>query len=65
MSISLSMAKREHPGKWYQKKWCEAHQGRIEVVLQDGSRCDCVTDTHAIEFDFGSQWTVAINMRIG
>ena len=27
--------------------------GRVEVVLPDGARCDCVTDTHAIEFDFG------------
>jgi hypothetical protein len=24
------------------------------------SRCDCVTDTHAIEFDFGSNWAEAI-----
>jgi hypothetical protein len=25
---------------------------------------DCVTDTHAIEFDFGNNWTEAINWRI-
>jgi hypothetical protein len=47
------LAKREHPEKWYQQTWCEAQKGRIEVVLPDGTRCDCVTDTHAIEFDFG------------
>ena len=35
-------------------KWCEAQKGRVEVVLPDGTRCDCVTDTHAIEFDFGN-----------
>jgi hypothetical protein len=44
-------AKREHPEKWYQKEWCEAHKGQVEVVLPDGTRCDCITDTHAIEFD--------------
>jgi hypothetical protein len=44
---------QEHPEKWYQQKWCEAHKGQTEVVLPDGTRCDCVTDTHAIEFDFG------------
>ena len=48
------LAKREHPEKWYQEKWCEAQKGQVEVVLPDGTRCDCVTDTHAIEFDFGS-----------
>jgi len=50
---SLLFAKREHPEKWYQAKWCEEQKGRVEVVLPDGTRCDCVTDTHAIEFDFG------------
>jgi hypothetical protein len=34
---SLLMAKREHPEKWYQQKWCEAHEGQVEVVLPDGS----------------------------
>ena len=47
------LAKREHPEKWYQQKWCEAHRGQVEVVLPDGTRCDCLTETHAIEFDFG------------
>ncbi len=61
---SLVLAGREHPEKWYQKKWCEEQKGRVEVVLPDGTRCDCVTDTHAIEFDFGSQSAEAINMRV-
>ena len=51
---ALLFAKREHPEKWYQQNWCEVHNGRVEVALPDGTRCDCVTDTHAIEFDFGS-----------
>ncbi len=54
------LAKREHPEKWYQQKWCEAHKGQVEVVLPDGTRCDCVTETHAIEFDFGNNWTEAV-----
>ena len=57
---SLLLAKREHPEKWYQVKWCQAHKGKIEVVLPDGTRCDCVTDTHAIEFDFGNNWAEAL-----
>jgi hypothetical protein len=29
-------------------------------VLPDGTRCDCLTDTHAIEFDFGNKWAEAV-----
>jgi len=57
-------AKREHPEKWYQQKWCEEHSGQVEVVLPDGTRCDCVTDTHAIEFDFGTGWAEAIGQGL-
>ena len=57
---SLLLAKREHPEKWYQEKWCREQGGQIEVVLADGTRCDCVTDTHAVEFDFGNNWAEAI-----
>ena len=31
------LGKREHPEKWYQEKWCDAHKGQVEVVLPDGS----------------------------
>ena len=41
---SLLFAKREHPEKWYQVKWCQAHKGKVEVVLPDGTRCGCLTD---------------------
>ena len=57
---TLMLAKREHPEKWYQEKWCEANQGQVEVVLPDGTNCDCVTDTHAIEFDFGDHWSETV-----
>jgi hypothetical protein len=39
--------------KWYQERWCREHGGQVEVVLPDQTRRDCVTETHAIEFDFG------------
>ena len=46
--------------KWYQERWCRKQGEQVEVVLPDKTRCDCVTDTHAIEFDFGNNWTEAI-----
>jgi len=32
----------------------------MEVVLPDRTRCDCLTETHAIEFDFGKKGAEAI-----
>ena len=54
------VAKREHIKKWYQERLCREQGGQVEVVLPDKTRCDCVTDTHAVEFDFGSNWAEAI-----
>ncbi len=46
--------------KDYQKAWCDAHSGSTEVVLPDKARVDCVTSTHAIEFDFAVKWAESI-----
>ena len=61
---SLLLAKREHPEKWYQERWCREQGGQVEVVLPGKTRCDCVTDTHAIEFDFGSGWAESIGQGL-
>jgi len=34
------------------------------VVLPGRTRCDCVTDSHAIEFDFGNKWTEAVGQSL-
>ena len=52
--------------KWYQEKWCETHNGQIEFTLQDGTLCDCMSNTHAIEFHSGDTWFAkifALNLR--
>jgi hypothetical protein len=48
----------------YQKAWCDAHGGQMEVVLTDNTRADCVTNTHAIEFDFAPKWAEAIGQAL-
>ena len=59
-----ALANRDHPEKWYQEKWCQERGGRTEVRLPDRTRCDCLTDTHAIEFDFGNKWAEAIGQSL-
>ena len=36
----------------------------MEVVLPDKTRCDCVTTTHAIEFDFANKWAEALGQAL-
>jgi hypothetical protein len=60
----MLLAKREHPEKWYQEQWCREQGGQIEVVLPDKTRCDCVTDTHSVEFDFGNNWAESIGQGL-
>jgi len=48
----------------YQKAWCLRSGGQVEVVLPDKTRADCITETHAIEFDFGRKWAEAIGQAL-
>jgi hypothetical protein len=48
----------------YQQIWCDDNKGQVEVVMSDGTRCDCLTETHAIEFDFGKKWAEAIGQSL-
>lgn len=57
-------AKHLHPEKYYQKIWCSEHFGKQEVILSDNTRIDCLTSTHAIEFDFASKWAEAIGQSL-
>lgn len=61
---TLAFAGHLHLEKWYQDRWCKGAQGKTEVVLPDRARCDCVTRTHAIEFDFASKWAEAIGQSL-
>ena len=44
--------------------WCKKLEGKIEYVLDDGSRVDCLTDQYAIEFDFAKKWAEAIGQSL-
>lgn len=38
--------------------------GQVEVRLPDKTRCDCITKTHAVEFDFANKWAEAIGQSL-
>lgn len=39
-------------------------KGNIEHVLSDRTRVDCLTTTHAIEYDWGKKWAEAIGQSL-
>lgn len=52
------------PESHYQQQWCNDHGGIIEYVLPDRARVDCLTETHAVEFDFAKKWAEAIGQSL-
>lgn len=52
------------PERVYQVDWCQQERGRLEVVMPDGTRCDCLTRTHAVEVDFGRKWAEALGQSL-
>lgn len=50
--------------KDYQRVWCNANCGSMEVILPDKARVDGVTKTHAIEFDFAPKWAESIGQAL-
>lgn len=54
----------EYPERYYQERWCAWHGGESEVVLDDRTRVDCLTKTHAIEFDYGRKWAESIGQAL-
>lgn len=64
LCTSSAFAKHLNLEKWYQEKWCAEQNGKAEVVLPDRTRCDCITDKNAVEFDFGKKWAEAIGQSL-
>ncbi len=54
----------KHNESSYQHVWCTAHNGIEEYENFDFTRVDCLTDTHAIEFDFADKWAESIGQAL-
>ncbi len=61
----LAQAKHIHPEKYYQNKFAQGlKNAKTEVVAPDGTRCDILTPTHAVEADFAPKWGEAIGQAL-
>ena len=54
----------QHSESSYQHAYCSKIKGIEEYKLPDKTRVDCLTDTHAIEFDFANKWHEAIGQAL-
>ena len=54
----------KHNESSYQHVWCAEHNGIEEYENSDFTRVDCLTDTHAIEFDFANKWAESIGQAL-
>ncbi len=62
LSLSVGAQEKKYE-KDYQEAWCSG-KGVTEFVLSDKTRVDCLTDTHAIEFDWAKKWAEAIGQSL-
>lgn len=53
-----------HNESSYSHAYCSIHNGIEEYELSDKTRIDCLTDTHAIEFDFANKWMESIGQAL-
>ena len=58
------LAKHLNPERFYQERWCRENNGQVEVTMPDKTRCDCLTEEYALEFDFGEKWAEAIGQSL-
>ena len=63
LAASLGAA-RLNPEAHYQEIAAKKYSGQTEVTVPDGTRCDIVTETHAIEVDFADKWAEAIGQSL-
>ena len=61
--LPAAAAKDKKYEKHYQAEWC-AGKGKTEHVLPDRTRVDCLTASHAIEFDWGKKWHEGIGQSL-
>ena len=52
--------KHQHSESSYQHAWCKKNCGIEEYKNDDFTRVDCLTKTHAVEFDFANKWAESV-----
>ena len=63
-SLGWQHVHHDHNEESYQNAWCSIHGGVTEYENEDKTRVDCLTKTHAVEFDFANKWAESIGQAL-
>ena len=63
-SNGFKYVKHKHSESSYQHAWCSINKGIEEFENKDKTRVDCLTETHAVEFDFANKWAESIGQAL-
>ena len=63
-SDGFRYVKHKHSESSYQHAWCKAHNGIEEYQNEDFTRVDCLTESHAVEFDFSNKWAESVGQAL-
>lgn len=63
-NLGYTHVHHEHNESSYQNAWCSMHGGIVEYENKDKTRVDCLTTTHAVEFDFANKWHESIGQAL-
>lgn len=63
-SNGYKFVKHNHSESSYQHEWCSLHKGIEEYENKDFTRVDCLTQYHAVEFDFANKWAESIGQAL-
>ena len=63
-SNGYKFVKHNHSESSYQHAWCSMHNGIEEYENKDFTRIDCLTQYHAVEFDFANKWAESIGQAL-
>ena len=61
LTFGVYAAKHDYPESYYQWNFCT---GDTEHILDNYTRVDCLTESHAIEVDFASKFYEAIGQSL-
>lgn len=61
---ACSSTTKKYHEKHYQTLLCDELGGKMEYVLKDRTRVDCLTDEQAIEVDFTKKWAESIGQSL-
>ncbi len=63
-NLGWKHVQHKHNEASYQQAWCKTHNGIDEFQNKDYTRVDCLTSTHAVEFDFANKWAESIGQAL-